>query len=617
MSKKKKQKLQQALQNVKSSLTAQEKTAAWGKMFSKTVENFQKRTKDGKTVAMDASVCQKFQDYYAPNMELDATLYEYMQRGVFIGYQACAMLMTNWLISKACRLPPEDALAPDFRIVLEQDSDKETQEKGEELKELRYLADKKYNIIPQTLKYLVNNRTFGVAYALPIVDGIDYSAPFNIDGVKSGSYKGMRIIDPIWLIPEFNLSAVSKPDDKGFYEPTYYQMMNGQRIHASHVIKCIYAPVPDILKPSFYFGGVPLTQMIYRRVFSAESLADEATMLAKSKRMLIIDGDLASYIENEAEMQVMLEKVADLRDNKGMFFKNPDDDVKQIDTSLTDLPEVMAGQYQLVASTAQMTYEKLMGTAPKGMNASGEFSYKDYVQTLQGIQELQATPLIERHCLLSLKSDFGKTYKFNIVFNPIDSPTSKEIAEVSAIRANTLATLQASGAISTDEMRDVIRQDEHLGLNNISDNIDQSEVQEQETNGDRTVQKDGQKFRMRNPAISPTLQQKEKIKVKASDSACEDGGEGSGDFNHKGRKGEVGGSAPKEKKDRLTTSENASEKEDDHDFVVVERGTDEIRLKNKEDGVKFWVNKDEWDDQKKRLSKSGVAKYRRAKNKLI
>lgn len=39
-------------------------------------------------------------------------------------------------------------------------------------------------------------------------------------------------------------------------------------------------------------------------------------------------------------------------------------------------------------------------------------------------------------------------------------------------------------------------------------------------------------------------------------------------------------------------------------------------MKNNEDGVKFWVNKSEWDESKKRLSSSGVGKYMRAKRSI-
>lgn len=541
MSKKKKKKVFDAISVLNSQIPVQEKTSLWNQCFQKKPTDFYKTEKDGKRIALDASVTNKLTSCFEANLNLDPVLYAYFMKNKFIGYQACSMLMTNWLISKACRLPPEDAIAPDWKIVLENDDDKETSEKTEELKKLKYLSEKKYKIREKCLSFCTNNRIFGVAYALPIIDGIDYSAPFNIDGVEKGSYHGMKVIDPVWVMPEFNQSSVLNPKDMNFYEPTYYRLINSDPIHESHIVKIIYAPVTDILKPSYYFGGVPLPQLLYQRVFNAESIANEAVMLCKSKRLLVVDGDLASYVASQGEMEPLLNGLTELRDNWGVLFKNPDDEVKQVDTSLADFPEVMAGQYQLVASTAQMTYEKLLGTAPKGMNASGEFSYKDYVQTLQGIQQMHATPFIERHTMLSLKSDFGKTYRFNVVFNPIDSPTSKDIAEVSAIKTNTLATLQGINAISSDEVRDVIRQDEYLGLGNISDDIKEDQQEENESN--RLIQKDGEKFRMRNPAISPTLQQKEKVKVKAND-----GGKGSRDFNNKGRKGEVGGSAPKEKK---------------------------------------------------------------------
>lgn len=40
----------------------------------------------------------------------EAQLGFYAAGSIFIGYQACAMLATNWLIDKACNMPARDAV---------------------------------------------------------------------------------------------------------------------------------------------------------------------------------------------------------------------------------------------------------------------------------------------------------------------------------------------------------------------------------------------------------------------------------------------------------------------------------------------------------------------------
>ncbi|MFL9599050.1 anti-CBASS protein Acb1 family protein, partial [Aeromonas veronii] len=56
---------------------------------------------------------------------------------------------------------------------------------------------------------------------------------------------------------------------------------------------------PDILKPTYIFGGIPLTQRIYERVYAAERTANEAPLLAMSKRTSTIHVDVEKAIANE------------------------------------------------------------------------------------------------------------------------------------------------------------------------------------------------------------------------------------------------------------------------------------------------------------------------------
>ena len=56
--------------------------------------------------------------------------------------------------------------------------------------------------------------------------------------------------------------------------------------------------VSDVLLPTYRFGGYPIPQLIYERVYCAEKTANEAHMLAQSKRLLIADINVKSYMTN-------------------------------------------------------------------------------------------------------------------------------------------------------------------------------------------------------------------------------------------------------------------------------------------------------------------------------
>ena len=516
----------------KRKLSAKQKFDLWNSVVQKDYTQF---TVQSGGVAMDAmdvfdSLAKDgIKRAFSYNGRLDDFFYSFYGKYGFIGYQACALLMNHWLISRICTLPVEDALSAGFSLKIEDSGDKE-KEKDKKDDILNELCQKavEYKLDDAVRRHCINTAVYGVSYALPIIDGIDYTSPFNIDGVKRGSYHGMKIIDPVWVLPEFNQAAVTNPASLDFYEPTYYRLMNGEYIHKSHLIKCNYAPVGDVLKPSYFFGGVPLTQMLYRPVYDAEKIAEEVAPLVASKRLLVVDGDMESYIADQEEMQQRLEAIADLRDNDKIVFKNPDDSVSQIDTSLTDLPEVQVKAYQRVCAVGGVPYEKVMATNPSGSNASGEYTSRQYAQTLNVIQQNRALPVYQRHFELSNKSDFGETFDIGVVFNPIDSPTAIETAQNAAIKVNTLATGVQTGALSPEDMRQSMLAMDSLGLSSLPEEMEipetenpfevgkteSGQVREKsagQTQGTHSVTSDPKRYTM---PVDPKTQTRESFKLR-------------------------------------------------------------------------------------------------------
>ena len=71
------------------------------------------------------------------------------------------------------------------------------------------------------------------------------------------------------------MEAAGDPAAIDFYEPTYWRV-NGNLYHKSHLIITRYSEVADILKPTYIYGGIPLTQMLYEAVYNYERTSNEA-----------------------------------------------------------------------------------------------------------------------------------------------------------------------------------------------------------------------------------------------------------------------------------------------------------------------------------------------------
>jgi hypothetical protein len=270
-------------------------------------------------------------------------------------------------------------------------------------------------------------------------------------------------------------------------KPTYFRMPDGKIIHNSWCVFGKNGDVPDVLKPTYYWGGYPIPQLIYKRAYAAERVANEAPMLAQSKRLLVADINVNGYILNPHETEKQLQVISSFRDNWGVMTKRPGEAVQQIDTSLTDLDEVIMTQYQLTAAAAGLPATKLLETQPKGFNSTGDYEDEQYKLTLVSIQEEDFIPLLDFHYKLLSVSKYGINRDYTINFKEIDTPTEKERAEINEIKARTDATYVQAGVISPDEVRDNLITDPNSGYNEISGDAPEDDFSfedEQKGNGE-------------------------------------------------------------------------------------------------------------------------------------
>ena len=410
----------------------------------------------------------------------------------FIGYQACAFVAQHWLIDRCCSMKGRDAIRKGFQLVFDEGIEVdpivtkriEKWDKKLKLRKLLETADKFKNV-------------FGISHVLFMVDSDDpdyYEKPFNPDGIQPGSYRGMVRVDPYWISPLLTTEAVEHPDSQSFYEPTFW-IISGQKYHKSHFVILRGPEVADILKPSYLYGGLPLTQRILERVYAAERTANEAPQLALSKRLVIrYIEKIEQAIANQGKFEEAMAVLAEWRDNFGVFVEDSANKVEQQDTSLSDLDSVIMTQYQIVAGQSGIPATKLMGTAPKGFNATGENEIKMYHEELESIRENDLTPIIDKHHACLMRSHIAATLPdknplmIDIEWNPLSVSSDKELAEVGELKARTYQTIQSTGAIDEYDIRGAVVKDKTSPLSGIEsverpEELEELELPEPEPSG--------------------------------------------------------------------------------------------------------------------------------------
>lgn len=442
--------------------------------FQKDITDFLPINADGTAIAMDSINSGnglnnlKLTNSFGQGIPW-AQLGWYASQG-FIGYQNAAMISQQWLVDKACTMPALDAVRNGYDVTVNDGTEIEP----EILDEIRE-KDKEYGVKDQCTDFIRKGRIFGIRIAMFLVESKDklyYEKPFNPDGVTKGSYKGITQIDPYWITPELDFEAVI-PGTKYFYEPTWWRI-NGKRIHRTHLVIMRNGNVPDILKPTYLYGGIPVPQKIAERVYAAERTANEAPMLAMSKRMIVLKTDMTQVAANLDTFASKLQAISQLWNNYGNRVIGGEEEINQYDTTLGDVDTTTMTQYQLVAAASEVPATKLLGTSPKGFNATGEYEAKSYRQFLESLQENFLTPLVDRHHLLLIRSEFSDLFKktglvVQAVWKTVDSPTAKEEAEINNLKADADNKWVQAGAIDGTDVRNRIISDPDSGYNGIPD----------------------------------------------------------------------------------------------------------------------------------------------------
>lgn len=421
--------------------------------------------KDGKTnfgFAMDSSIKPVLQSSFTGISEAQLAWYSSQN---FIGFQICALLSQNWLINKACTMPAEDAVRTGFEITVNDGSSIPT-----EILDGIKQADIRYRLNENLIEFIRFCRIYGIRIAKFEVESKDpryYEKPFNLDGVEPGSYKGITQIDPYWCVPELDMESLV-PGSMYFYEPTYW-IINAKRIHRTHLIIARTCKVPDILKPTYIYAGIPVPQSILDRVYAAERCANEAPQLMMTKRMPVMKTDLVQGVADQEQFENTLGRLSFLRDNYGVNAIGLDDEMTQLDTSLADCSDVIMTQFQLVAAGAEVPATKLLGTTPKGFNATGEYDERSYHEKLESLQAHLGTPLIERHHALLIRSEILPEMPFETTtkWNKVSTLSELDLATINKTKADTGNVLITSGAIDGVDERERIINDKTSGYNGL------------------------------------------------------------------------------------------------------------------------------------------------------
>ncbi len=336
-----------------------------------------------------------------------------------------------------------------------------------------------------------NARLFGIGIAVPVVDGADYEQPLSLDAIREGSYRGFVVIEPTWIYPEVSSEDLVNPLSQSFFEPVYWAATGStnignlgiRRIHRSWMIVVRNKELPNMLRPMYYYGGVPLTQEIYEAVFCADKVMNEVPKLAMTKRTTVVKGDPNDMVTNPEGVVDRLRAFSQVQDNFGILYVGRNADVQKLETSLSEFDQLISKCNQRVAAIAGMPESKLFKAQLAGSFQTGAYEMRDYWSLLMRIQRNWYTPLLSLHYKLDTKSRTGKVIDLKITFNSPDVPTDAERDESEGRSVQTINAAVQGGWLSPEEARTIARSREGSMFSAISAEMPEELAQAQKGQG--------------------------------------------------------------------------------------------------------------------------------------
>ncbi len=273
--------------------------------------------------------------------------------------------------------------------------------------------------------------------------------------------KRVAAIEATWTYPtRYNSNNPLKAD---WYRPSAWFVM-ATELHVSRLLPFIGREVPDLLKPSYNFGGLSLSQMAKPYVDNWLRTRQAVADLVWSFSTNVLATDLQTLLQGGIEADAILHRVRafnSLRTSQGTLVINKDtEDWKNVSAPLAGLAELQSATQENMSAVSKIPLVKLLGITPTGLNASSEGEIRVFYDTIASWQESKLRiPLttVLNFVQLSLFGEVDPEIDFS--FKPLWQLDEVAKAAVQQQKAATRETDIAAGEITPQEAREAIVND--------------------------------------------------------------------------------------------------------------------------------------------------------------
>lgn len=292
---------------------------------------------------------------------------------------------------------------------------------------------------------------------MPMGNGWDLISRAKVSPEKP--IQSLRTVEAVWVYPvNYNASDPLKPT---WYRPASW-FVQSKQVDASRLLTLVARPVSDLLKPTYNFGGLPLSQLAKPYVDNWLRTRQSVNDIISAFTVFVLYTNLGARLQMDGEQVVArAELFNSVRDNSGLMMVDKNgEDFANVSAPLGSLDLLQAQAQEHMCSVAHTPVVKLLGIQPAGLNASSEGELRSYYDWINSCQEALCRRPIHQLMGLVMHSLWGAVDE-DIVFEFVPLWALDEAGEagVKKTKADTAAVLIDSGVISPAEERQRLAED--------------------------------------------------------------------------------------------------------------------------------------------------------------
>lgn len=278
--------------------------------------------------------------------------------------------------------------------------------------------------------------------------------------IPKGSLIGFQKVEPYWIYPQSYNSSDPLRDD--FFRPVSWTIM-GSTVHATRMLTFIGNPVPDLLKASYSFGGISVTQLMKPYVDAFLRTKGSVNDLISSFSTMVFRTNMSAFLNANAKLtlQERIEAFNLYRDNFGTFvLDHATEEMDNVSTPLGGLSELQAQAEEHMLIPARVPLLKAFGLSPSGLNVSNDNEIRSWYDNVLADQESEYRDPLEKALKIIQLSEFGEIdEEIEIDFVPLWQLDEAGEAAVEKERMDTIVEAINSGMVSPEEGRQALADD--------------------------------------------------------------------------------------------------------------------------------------------------------------